>query len=95
MTKYTDENFNEFDNAHPEIYEGFKRFALKAMAVRKHYSSRAVFHALRWETIIDSGGEFKINNNWSPFYARKFMKESPSHEGFFRSRVQTHARGDE
>ena len=68
---------------------------MKAMAVRKHYSSRAVFHALRWETVIDSGGEFKINNNWSPFYARKFMKESPSHEGFFRSRVQTHARGDE
>ena len=38
--------------------------------------------------------EFKINNNWSSFYARKFMKESPAYEGFFRLRTQT-SLGDE
>ena len=93
MTKYNDDNFKVFDNEHPEVYEGFKRFALKAMSVRKHYSSRAVLHALRWETMLDSGEEFKINNNWSSFYARKFMRESPTYEGFFRLRTQASQRG--
>jgi hypothetical protein len=44
--------------------------------------------------MIESGEEFKINNNWSSFYARKFMKESPAYEGFFRLRTQT-SLGDE
>ena len=94
MSNYNDDSFKVFDKEHPEVYEGFKKFALIAMGVRKHYSSDAVLHALRWETMIESGEEFKINNNWSSFYARKFMEESPSHTGFFRLRTQT-SLGDE
>ena len=89
MSNFNSESFEEFNDEHPEVYEGFKRFALKAMGFRKHYSADAVLHALRWETMIESGEEFKINNNWSSFYARKFMKECPSYEGFFRLRTQT------
>ena len=88
MSKYNTESFKLYDNEHPEIYEGFRKFALKALAVRSNYSARAIFHALRWETMIDSGEEFKINDGWSPFYARKFMNESTRYEGFFRTRSQ-------
>ena len=88
MSKFNTESFKLYDNEHPEIYEGFRKFALKALAVRNNYSARAIFHALRWETLLDSGGDYKIPNGWSPFYARKFMKESPEHEGFFRTRGQ-------
>ena len=30
-----------------------------------------------------------INNNYKPFYARRFMACYPQHEGFFRTRKQT------
>ena len=94
MSKFNEDSFKLFDNEHPEVYEGFKRFALKAMSVRSNYSARAIFHALRWETMIDSGEEFKINDGWSPFYADKFMSESPRFEGFFRTRTRSDRGGE-
>jgi hypothetical protein len=39
--------------------------------------------------MIDSGEEFKINDGWSPYYADKFMSESPRFEGFFRTRTRS------
>jgi len=84
--KFNHESFLVFDAQHPEIYEGFKRYALKALAVRSRWSARAIFHVLRWETLLDSGGDYKISNGWSSFYAKKFMNESPEHEGFFQLR---------
>ena len=50
-----------------------------------------IFNAIRWETDINATGEFKINNNAKPFYARKFMKEHPQYNGFFRKR---HSKAD-
>ena len=94
MSNFTSESFRVHSNEHPEIYEAFRKFALKAMSVRSNYSARAIFHALRWETMIDSGEEFKINDGWSPFYADKFMSESPRFEGFFRTRTRSY-RGEE
>ena len=57
-----------------------------------NYSAKAIFERIRWE--VDSVGadgklEFKLNNNWPSFYARRFMKMYPEYQGFFRTRRQT------
>lgn len=81
--------FVEYDKENPEIYEFFKRYTLKAIERGfKHLSAEFIFCILRWETPISaSGDDFKINNNAKPFYARKFMREFPQYEGFFRKRI--------
>ena len=74
----------------PRVWILFERFALDRISLgHSHYSARTIFHRIRWET--DAGAdepELKINDHYSPFYARRFERIHPGHEGFFRSRVQ-------
>ena len=62
----------------------------------QNYSVNAIFERIRWE--CDSvGGDgkstFKLNNNYRAFYARRFHKMYPQHEGFFRTRKQVSEEG--
>jgi len=77
MTKMSDiyrqEAFERFDREHPEFWDEFEHRAYVMMTKgRKHYSARTIFEVLRWHSDLDSGGKFKIQNNWIPFYAKKF-----------------------
>ena len=88
----------EFHRENPEVYELFKRFAFEAARVRDHYSSDAIVHRIRWYTAIetqDHTADFKINNNWTPYYGRLFMVDFPEHEGFFRTRLASGVPGTE
>ncbi len=67
------EAFDKFDREHPEFWNEFEHRAYVMMTKgRKHYSARTIFEVLRWHSDLDSGGKFKIQNNWIPFYAKKF-----------------------
>lgn len=85
--------FAEFDQRHPEVWLLFKDFTFEMIGTgRKHYSADAIMHRVRWETDIavrpgDEKDQYKINNNHIAFYARKFNKAYPQHEGFFRMRI--------
>jgi hypothetical protein len=82
--------FLTFDSDNPEIWSLFVRFAFQAFrAGHRHFSSDAVVHRIRWETSVEPRGEqpgptdlprggVKISNNWTPYYARKFLR---SHAG--------------
>lgn len=84
--------FELYDEENPQIYVFFKRYSLMAINKgHKNLSAEFIFNAIRWETDINATGEFKINNNAKPFYARKFMKEHPQYNGFFRKR---HSKAD-
>jgi hypothetical protein len=83
---------NEFHKRHPEVWDLFVRFTLEMIGRGfSKYSSKAIFERIRWEK--DAGGDgktqFKLNNNYTAFYARRFMKMYPKHLGFFRTREQT------
>lgn len=57
----------------------------------KNYSADAIFHRIRWEMQkpdYEVGKEFKLNDHYTAFYARAFMKSFPEHYGFFRTRTQ-------
>lgn len=81
------EKFEKYHEANPRVYELFKRFAREAKARRKRYSASAIFERIRWHSEVETnGGDFKINNYFRPWYARKLMEECPEFRGFFETR---------
>ena len=73
----------------PHVYELFKRFTLDVIRRgHRNYSSKAIFERIRWHTEIETTGEeFKMSNNYTPYYARLFMHDFPEHKEFFRTKV--------
>ena len=80
------EQFKKYHKENPHIYHMFIRYALEAAKHREHFSAKAIIELLRWETMVSGNDQFKINNNYAPYYARMFEHNFPQHEGFFRKR---------
>ena len=86
------EQVNSYHRQHPEVWDLFCAFTREVIrAGHKNYSAKAIFERIRWERDIGgkTGDAFKLNNNYRAFYARRFMKKYPLHDGFFRTRKQT------
>jgi hypothetical protein len=83
------EKFDEFDKDNPEVWQMFVRFTFELISKgRTRYSARGVFHRIRWETALTTDDQvYKLNNNWSPCYARKFHQSFPEHGEFFKLRM--------
>lgn len=85
--KWTPENFRNYNQQNPYIWEHFEKFALQAMAKRQRFSAKAIFHIMRWYTdVSDDQKEFKIDDGWISHYARKFMQAHPEYDGYFSTR---------
>lgn len=80
--------FREYHDANPQVYEALKKFAFEAkQAGRSRMSIHMLCERLRWYTAIEvRGDEFKVNNNWRPFYSRLLMEQEPELRGFFETR---------
>ena len=82
----------EFHLQQPEVWDLFVQFTQEMINKGfKHYSVKAIFERIRWEKDVGGDGveSFKLNNNYTALYARRFMKVYPEHDGFFRTREQT------
>lgn len=78
--------------ANPEVFEAFEIIAFDLIKQgHKHYSSDAILHIVRFNLNKAKGPEdqYKINNNYSAYYARLFMHYHPRYNDFFETR-QTH-----
>ena len=84
-----DAKFQEFDAANPDIYSLFEKFTIEVInSGYKHFSADAICHRIRWYTNIEKKRyEFKLNNNFTSRYARKFEADYPQHKGFFNLRA--------
>ena len=84
------EQCRKYHKEHPEVWDMFCAFTMNRIERGfKHYSAHAIFQQIRWHTgIVDVNGKdaFKINHNYFPLYARRFMKMYPQYDGFFRTR---------
>lgn len=82
------ERFLKFHKANPRVYQLFEMFTLQVIqSGRKQYGAKAIFERVRWEsTIISRGDDFKLNNNYTAYYARLYMEAHPEHAGFFETR---------
>ena len=79
-----DHDFAQFDRDHPEVYKYFCKFTKQAIAKGyKRIGAKMITERIRWEVMLEYGErEFKINNNYTSRYARKFMKEHNSPDLF-------------
>jgi hypothetical protein len=86
----------EYDVTHipPGVVDLFERLTYQLINMgRKHYSSDAILHRIRWHFDVEKGDEdFKCNNNWTAELARWFMDIHPEHDGFFELRVRARER---
>lgn len=83
-----------FHREHPEVWRHFCEFTFELIERGfRHYSAQhGIFARIRWEVdMVTPAGSatFKINNNYSAWYARWFMEAYPQFNGFFHVREQT------
>jgi hypothetical protein len=90
---------NEFLVWLPNNLHIWDAFVEQAMAVRsrgfKRYSTKTIIHVLRHHSALhEEGGEWKINNNISPYLARLFDLKYPAMAGMWELRATHRARRD-
>jgi len=78
----------KYDAENPVVYMLFKEYAEQIKSTgRAHFGAKAIFERIRWEMALQTySDEFKLNNNYTAYYARKLMAELPYFDGFFRIR---------
>jgi hypothetical protein len=72
--------FEDYDKLNPKIWEWFERYALQAInAGANRIGAKAIFERIRWQTYIErrDGATYKLNNIYTPDYARKFCNKYP------------------
>jgi hypothetical protein len=84
------ERFEAFDNANPRVYEELERMAATVWALgRRRIGIKTLFETLRWRywmTTDDSSSHFRLNNNYTPYYARLLIDRHPEWDGLFALR---------
>ena len=87
---YTDHErgFLDFHEANPHVYSEVVRLARQARSHgRKKLGIAMIFEVLRWNRMVSTEhGEFKLNNSYRAYYARKAMEENRDLDGIFETR---------
>lgn len=80
--------FWEFHAAHPEVYEELRQLALDAKRRgRDRLGMKMLFEVVRWNRLLRTGDRgFKLNNNFTAYYARLLMEREPELRGMFETR---------
>lgn len=87
MSAKINQRFNQYITDNPHIYEAFKNYTFAAIAKQyKCFSAEFIFNVIRWETAISGKDQYKINNDFKAFFARKFMQDYPQYTGYFITR---------
>lgn len=92
MTAMTNrERFEAFHNEHPEVFDELRALCRRWLERgRARWSIWSAFAVLRWERRLAGlpapDELYKLNNNYTGYYARKLMEEDPSLEGIFELR---------
>ncbi len=68
----TKAKFLEYHKQNPQIWKAFERYSREALDAKKKVGSMTVVGRVRWEAEFESNGEYKVNNNFAPYYARIF-----------------------
>ena len=85
-----EQRFRDFHAANPEVYSEIVNAARKLKASgRDVYGINSLIEVVRWHrNLTTRGDEFKINNNFAPFYSRLIMARELDLENFFHTRIQ-------
>jgi hypothetical protein len=80
--------FEQYHAKNPQIYRAYTHYAFEAIHSRAtSIGSKAICERIRWDAKIDRNDDFKVNNNYTADYARKFEADFPEYTGFFEFRT--------
>jgi len=83
-------NFLRFNEQYPQVYLLFEKFALQLIhAGKKKLGAKMILERIRWEIATGSKDEegFKINNNYTAYYSRWFIRNHPQYAEYFEFRT--------
>lgn len=89
VTKKTiDERFERFHSANPAVFTLFLRFAREARAKGRKIGAKAIIERLRWEVMIETDEDYRLNDHYTSRYARLAMELFPEEfRDFFETRT--------
>jgi len=78
--------FEAFHRENPKVYALYKKIALALIAAgKKRIGSKHIIELIRYESSIRTNGQdYKICNNHTPYYARRFVRDFPQHFDKFK-----------
>ena len=81
------DNFRKFHRNNPIVFDRVVKYTKMLMeSGKKHYNIETILGVIRYNIDVDTvGDQFKINNNYKPFYARMLMAYMGNF-GFFQLR---------
>jgi len=88
------DKFTAYHNANPSVWVEFEKLANRLWDRGiKHYGSKGICEVIRYHTQIDArpGDKFKVNNNYSPMYAKLYLLKHPDRKEFFDCRERKQA----
>lgn len=88
------DRFEEFHRENPAVYAELVRLARRwTSGGRDRVGVALLMEVARWNLALRTrGGDFKINNNFKPLYARLIMAQEPDLAGIFETRECREAR---
>ncbi len=91
-----EEKFLKFHRENPHVYRIILEKTWKLWhAGHRHHGMKAIFESIRWDQKVGTiSDDFKLNNNFTPFYARLIMENEPKLRGFFQTRENNGKRNE-
>lgn len=89
------ERFEVFERENPHVYRTLVRLAREwvEQTGRRKIGTKALFEVARWQlAIATSDPDFRLNNSYTPYFARLIMRREPDLDGIFDLR---HSSADE
>lgn len=86
-----EQQFRTFHAANPWVYEELRSLALDLRRRgRTRYGIKGLWEVMRWHrvqaTSPDDEEPYRLNNNYTAYYARLLMEQEPELKGFFSIR---------
>lgn len=73
-------------HANPHVYNLFVKFAHERARAGKPFGAKALAERVRWECSFAKNGEYKINNNYVAYIARRLVEDYPNLKPFIQFR---------
>lgn len=85
------ERFAQFHANNPQVYSALKSMTAELVnRGRRRIGINMLFEVLRWNYYMetnDPNSDFKINNNYAPYYSRLIIEENPQWANVFELRT--------
>jgi len=84
------DKFEEFNRLNPQVYGALESMTREMVNRGRHkIGIKMLFEVLRWNYYMktdDPNSDFKINNNYAPYYSRLIIANNPTWEKVFELR---------